>query len=131
MRAFDGLTRTPCPVCSKLAQEGQIQPRAVMPLPKFPARLRSTNEQCCRDCQAADTVVRLGGHPMFGPARLTVANERVEGLTMPRGMMEHFGLCSDGIILPCSNEDLDGHLEWLAARKLPDGCCRCPIGVQS
>lgn len=45
-RAFDDLTNEPCLVCLGLAASGQIQPRAVMPLPKFPAMLRASGQQC-------------------------------------------------------------------------------------
>lgn len=114
-RAFDDLTDTPCPVCHELAERGEIQFEAVMPLPKFPARTKRDNVQCCRDCQATDTTMsmRIGQHPSFGPARLTVANERIEGLRMPFGMMEHFGMCKMGFVEPCSINDLLGHQAWL------------------
>ena len=51
-RAFDGITvdAKPCPICLELAAKGRIQPRAVMPLPPFPARSLN-NRQCCRDCE--------------------------------------------------------------------------------
>lgn len=121
MRAFDDLTDEPCLVCLAFAARGEIQGRAVMPLPTFPALLRLDGEPCCRDCQATDTTQAMGfQHPMFGPARLTIANERCEGLTMPIGMMEHFGLCRDHWILPCSNEDLESHHEWLGRHGIPD-----------
>ncbi len=110
---FDDATETPCPVCLELATAGTIQPRAVMPLPQFPPRLKADNRQCCRDCQAAETLMRMGGHPKFGPSRLTVANDRLEGITMPPGMMELLGLCAMGYIHPCSDADLERHLDWL------------------
>ena len=92
-RAFDDLSDIPCPVCLELAEQGQIQAEAVMPLPQFPATLKRDGRKCCRDCVATETTMRCcGNHPMFVPARLTVANERIEGLRMPHGMMEHFGL---------------------------------------
>ncbi len=115
-RAFDGITleSKPCPVCLALAKNDEIQMRAVMPLPPFPGRLRTTGEQCCRDCQATEAAMALWGiHPSFGAARLTVANERVESLTMPLGMAEHFGMCSEGVVQPASMEDLESHLQWL------------------
>lgn len=100
-RAFDGFTpdSVPCPVCVELAREGTIQGRAVMPLSKFPARLRADNRQCCCDCQATETTQALGigQHPDFGAARLTVANERVEGTLMQLGFMEHFGHVQHGL----------------------------------
>ncbi len=123
-RAFDDLGDQPCSVCLELAMAGQIQARAVMPLPTFPARLRADGRQCCRDCQATDTTqAGLGGqHPAFGPARLTIANERIEGMVMPFGMMEHFGLCQMGWIKPCSLDDLDSHIQWLEKCGIPNSC---------
>ncbi len=110
---FDDATETPCPMCLELATAGTIQSRAVMPLPQFPPRLKADNRQCCRDCQAAEALMRMGGHPKFGPSRLTVANDRLEGITMPPGMMELLGLCAMGYIHPCSDADLERHLDWL------------------
>jgi len=122
-RAFDDLTDKPCMVCLELAACGDIQGRAVMPLPKFPAR-DDQNRPCCRDCQATRIVQAVGGQPNFSAARLTIANERCEGLTTPLGMMEHFGMCQMGFIEPCSIEDLDGHATWLESVGVPDdtGC---------
>lgn len=62
--------------------------------------------------------MKIGQHPMFSAARLTVANERIEGLLMPLGMMEHFGLCQMQLIAPCSVDDLDAHLVWLKKHKI-------------
>lgn len=113
-RAFDGLLDRPCEVCRELAEQDVIQREAVMPLPSFPARMKSDSRQCCRDCQATETTQRAcGNHPSFGPARLTVANERIEGLRMPLGMMEHFGMCKMGFIEPCSLDDLTDNQAWL------------------
>lgn len=121
-RAFDGFNpdSVPCPVCVELAAEGIIQGRAVMPLPKFPARLRADNRACCIDCQATETTMALdiGQHPDFGAARLTIANERVAGMTMPSGMMEVMGLSSMGYVRPSSVKDLDAHIDWLESNGL-------------
>jgi hypothetical protein len=64
----------------------------------------------------------MGAHPDFNAARLCTANERVEGLTMPNGMMEHMGLVKMGYMLPCSNDDLDAHHDWLESHNIPDSC---------
>lgn len=127
-RAFDDVTEEPCPVCLELARAGVIQAGAVMPLPKFPALLRQDGRRCCRDCQATETTMAAGfQHPKFGSARLTIANERVEGLRMPLGMMEHFGLCLDGWIRPSSIDDLDLHIRWLKSKEIPDSCSLEPF----
>lgn len=129
MRAFDDLSDHPCPVCLELAMEGGIQPRAVMPLPKFPGRLKQGNQQCCRDCQATDIIMVMGFQcPDFASARLMIANERLEGLTMPLGVMEHFGLCTKGWISPCSLNDLDQHIAWLESHQIPNSCRCVPFG---
>lgn len=116
-RAFDGFTpeSKPCPVCVELAAAGTIQGRAVMPLSKFPARLRADNRQCCCDCQATETTQALGigQHPDFAAARLTIANDRVEGTVMPLGMMEVTGMCRMGYMKPSSLDDMDAHIDWL------------------
>ena len=121
-RAFEKVQDTPCSVCLDLASRGIIQPRAVMPLPEFPAMLRQDGRKCCRDCQATETTmaVEMGQHPMFEPARVTVANERVEGMLMPKGMMERFGLCALGYIAPASLEDLPSYIEWLEKHGIPN-----------
>lgn len=132
-RAFDDIPSnpTPCPICLQLALDSIIQPRAVMPLPNFPA-LNIDGVKCCRDCQATETMMRLGfQHPEFGAARLTVANERCEGLTMPLGMMEHFGLCKMGYIRPCSLEDLESHLRWLESHGHCSGIGLLPVPEKS
>ena len=91
VRAFDSLSTTPCPVCLELAQRGEIQPPAVMPLPKMCPPRHRDNRQCCRDCAATTLAISAGGAPDFESGRLTIANERVEGLRMPYGMMEKYG----------------------------------------
>ena len=132
-RAFEGnLTDDPCPVCLDLASHGVIQPRAVMRLPTFPATLRTDGRPCCRDCQATETTMAMGfQHPQFGPARLTIANERCEGLTMPLGMQERFGLCKAGYIEPYSLEDLSKHSAWLERHGIPDSVSLEEFTVQS
>ena len=122
-RAFDNLSDEPCPVCLRLVDSGSIQPRAVMPLPRFPGKLRSDGTKCCRDCQATDATMALGfQHPEFAAARLTIANERIEGTLMPFGMMERFGLCRAGFILPSSIRDLDRHIQWLERSGIANSC---------
>lgn len=130
-RAFEFLTDSPCPLCLELAVTGVIQARAVMPLPVFPARARHSNSKCCRDCQAAETLMdsRIGGHPSFGPSRVTVANDRCEGLVSPVGLMEHRGLCKMGFIEPCSVDDLESHAAWLEGLGIPDSTSTNPFEV--
>jgi len=111
----------PCSVCLELAKQGAIQPRAVMPLPPAPARSRQDNRPCCRDCQATETAMAIWGiHPDFAAARLCVANERCESLSMPKGMAELFGMCKEGVVASASLEDLDRHCEWLKRNGIPE-----------
>jgi len=121
-RAFDDVTDTPCPVCLGLAMAGKIQARGVMPLPKFPPLLRRNNRECCHDCQAAETVMAMGGHPKFSASRLAVANDRIEGMLMPRGMMEVMGLCQMGYMRPCSFDDFPAYIRWLDQHGIPNSC---------
>ena len=134
-RAFDDLPDDPepCPVCLALARNGDIQPRAVMPLPKVPARLRLDGSPCCRDCQATETTMALvrGQHPMFVAARLTVSNERCAGLVMPPGLMESFGLCAVGYVEPCSLDDLEAHIQWLERHGIPNSSTSLPVSEWS
>lgn len=101
----------------------------VMPLPAgaMAPLGRRTNEKVCFDCAAAEGTMDAGyNHPEFGSARLVIGNERVEGLRMPEGMMQHFGLRSMGFngIRLCSINDLQGHFAWLDDN-VPD--IRCPV----
>jgi hypothetical protein len=128
---FAGLApdAAPCPVCLRLAQRGEIQARAVMPLPPFPARSKRTNEPICRDCAATETAMALWHiHPEFGPARLCVANERCESLVMPPGMAELFGMCREGVVAPASLADLDRHIRWGERNGIPNWACAEPFG---
>jgi len=70
-----------------------------------------------------------GQHSEFAAARLTIANERCEGLVMPAGMMEHFGLCKLGVMAPCSMDDLDAHLAWLTRYGIPTDTGCTPFGA--
>lgn len=120
MNIFDDATDTPCPICLQIARHGMIQPRAVMPLPKFPALLRSSGERCCRDCESTDTIMGMGAHPDFNAARLCTANERIAGILMPKGLMEHMGLVKLGFMRTCSIDDFDTHHDWLESHNIPD-----------
>lgn len=127
-RAFDDVTDEPCPVCLDLAMAGQIQARGVMPLPSFPAMSRLDGRKCCRDCQATDSGMAAGfQHPSFAAARLTVANERIEAMLMPRGLAEHFGMTAAGWLRPCSVDDFDGYIDWLESQGIPNSCSQEPF----
>ena len=113
------LSDTPCPRCLKLLLEDDaIQYEAVMLLPaKCPPQARDGSGACCYDCQAADTVVGIGGHPKFAAARLCTANEQIEHLRLPKGIT--LGLVMMGIVRPCSQVDLARHQAWLRKHVYP------------
>lgn len=75
--------------------------------------------------------MRMGfQNPNFEPARLTISNERCEGLVMPLGLMENFGLCAEGWIDPCSIDDLVAHSRWLESYGIPDAGYSQPFDLQ-
>ena len=112
-RAFEDLTDTVCSRCLRLAWSGGIRQEMVMPRPTAPPLSRDDGKPCCRDCAAADGLVRWSRVMTFEMARVVVGNDRQEHLRMPLGMGENFGMVKAGFVRPCSLEDLKGHLDWL------------------
>lgn len=53
--------------------------------------------------------------PTFLHARIAVGNERQETLRMPIDMAELMGMCSQGLVMPVNETQLEGHLDWLDA----------------
>lgn len=105
---------TPCPVCLELVLAGELDREALQPLPpKYPPRARTTGEPCCFDCQAAETLLRLGtGITELIPARIAVGNERREHYRLPASMA--LGLIMDGLVRRGGSvDDLNAHLDWL------------------
>lgn len=112
---FHDATDDPCPKCLELAKEGRIRGETVMPLPACPPR-DLDNQPCCRDCAAAGTVQRLGGHPEFYAARIAVGNDRQEQLRLPGAPL---GLVYHRLVQPCAPGDLERHSAWLERRVWP------------
>lgn len=111
---FDKVTDKPCLLCLKLYKRGKIHYEAIMPLPKLAAvSIYNKGMKICSDCQAAETIVKLKILPEFVMSRQAVANERVEHLRLPKGMSEHMGLMLNGLVKPCSINDLEKHQDWL------------------
>jgi len=111
-------SNTPCPKCMELYAQGKLCHDAVMPLPEgaMAPTSRRTNEKICFDCAATEATMDAGSnHPEFSAARVVIGNERREGLRMPEGMMQHFGLRTMGwrCIKLCSNDDLEAYYGWL------------------
>ena len=73
------------------------------------------NEDCdykgpqCRDCQAAETLMRVQGLT-WHQARIAVASCRQEQLRLPGA---HAGLVGAGFMQPNEEGDFERHLEWL------------------
>lgn len=112
--AFARATELVCPCCLELYENGQIQREAVMPLPQYGPRLRSTGKPCCFDCQAAETLIAITRTTMpFEMSRLPIANERLESLRLPKGAARAMGLCQQGIMRPASADDFDSHMRWI------------------
>lgn len=107
---FDRVTDVPCPVCLELVEQGMLNAEAVMPLPDFPARMRD-GRKCCSDCQSAETVMRMGGHPEFSASRQSVAYDRLRCLRLPTG--NFMGLVQMQIMKPAGIEYLEQHQAWV------------------
>lgn len=107
---FDQATDTPCPICLELVEYGVLNAEAVMPLPSFPARMRD-GRKCCSDCQSAETVTRLGGHPEFYASRQSIAYDRLRCLRLPT--VDFIGLIQMGLMKPAGIEYLEHHQAWV------------------
>lgn len=111
------MTAAPCcPRCLKLASEGRIRAETLQPLPPgaMAPLAHDGSGKCCRDCAAADTVVRLGHVPTFEMARIAVGNDRQEQLRLPGAPM---GLVQAGLMRPSRSGDLEKHHAWLEANE--------------
>ena len=118
------LTDTPCPRCLDLYKREKIRGETVMPMPEgaFAPMEMYEPKKCCRDCAAADTLIRIGligkaardddsdRETAFIMARIAVGNDRQEQLRMP-GMP--LGLVGQGLVAPCVDGDFDRHHTWL------------------
>lgn len=80
-----------------------------MPLPPAPPSAKDGSGPCCRDCAAAETVLRVVGGMDWEMARTTVGNERLEQLRLPGVRL---GM---GLLAPSEAGDLDGHYDWLVS----------------
>ena len=108
---FSATGSEPCPLCLESLRAGWLDREAVMPLPLGLAPRSIDGEKCCRDCQAAEALMRVMQASDFRMARIAVANDRREHLRLPNGT--RLGLVQRGLMAPCSIDDLDSHLEWL------------------
>lgn len=115
----------PCPRCLDLYKRERIRGETVMPMPQgaYAPMEMYRPVKCCRDCAAADTLVRIGligGRPQrdsdadretaFIMARIVVGNDRQEQLRLPGVPM---GMVGEGLVAPCVEGDFDRHHAWL------------------
>jgi len=119
------LTDKPCPRCLDLYRREKIRGETVMPLPQgaFAPMEMYRPIKCCRDCAAADTLIRIGlirkarrddeadREQAFIMARIVVGNDRQEQLRLPGFPM---GLVGEGLVAPCEVGDFERHHKWLA-----------------
>jgi len=103
-----------CPLCLEGLQAGWLHREAVMPLPLGLAPRSIDGEKCCRDCQSAETLMKVLKTLSFRMARIAVGNCRREHLRLPLGVA--LGLVQQGLMAPCSVDDLEPHLKWLSEK---------------
>jgi len=111
---FSATGDEPCPLCLKCLREGWLHREAVMPLSLKLAPRSIDGEKCCRDCQAAETLTKALRVSSFRMARIAVGSCRREHLRLPLGVT--LGLVLQGLMAPCSVDDLEPHLEWLSEK---------------
>lgn len=110
------LTDDPCPRCLKLAQEGKIRMETVQRLPPgaYAPLSREDGKLCCRDCAAAEGLLRLERSiPGFISARIAVGNCRQEQYRLPGVPM---GLVQRGLVQASKPGDLEDQHKWLESR---------------
>lgn len=114
----------PCPRCLDLYQREKIRGETVLPIPQgaFAPFEMHRRVKCCRDCAAADTLIRIGvitrarrdddadREQAFIMARIVVGNDRQEQLRMPGVPMS---LVGRGLVAPCRFGDFEKHHVWL------------------
>lgn len=91
-----------------------------MPVPdQAPPTSHTSGEPCCIDCQAADTVTRLGYAPDFISARQAVSDDRHGSFLLPSYRK---GLIQMNLVQPSAEGDFEVHLQWLIKNEIaPEG----------
>lgn len=120
---------TPCQRCFGLWEGGHIDAEMVQPLPSCPS-IGLNRERQCPDCQAAETLLKLGMigrvdlkgfvrgddratkdyESAFIMARIAVGNDRMEQYRLPGVPM---GLVKMGLVRPSAPGDFDKQLKWM------------------
>lgn len=111
--AAEYLLREPCRRCLALVLSGTIRRETLQPLygDARDALAIDGSGPCCRDCAAADTLMRIGqGHPDFAATRIATGNCRQESLRLPGVPI---GYVKMRIMRPSEPGDLDRHYKWL------------------
>jgi len=119
----------PCQRCFALWVGGHVVAEMVQPLPTCPS-IGLNGERQCPDCQAAETLLRLGmpikvdlGAFMRGDeraiddywtgfrmARVCTGNDRMEAIRLPGVPM---GLIKSGLMRPSAPGDFKKHMKWM------------------
>lgn len=110
------MTTKPCPRCLVLAQEGEIRPETILPVPQgaFAPEARDGSGKTCFDCASAEALQGMGVHPDFTACRVVVGNDRQENLRLPAGIREKYGLVGKGLVRSCRGDNaLALHHAWL------------------
>lgn len=109
----------PCPRCLALVKVAKLRVEMLQPLRggARDALAVDGSGHCCRDCKAADTLMRFSARLLdFEMARIATGNARQEQLRLPGYPM---GYVREGIMEPSEPGELDRHHAWLA-RVVPD-----------
>lgn len=118
----------PCVRCFALYVGAHLVGEMVRPLPRHPS-IGLNGEDQCPDCQAAETLLKLGiitvdlrafmrGNEKaiddyfvaFRMARIAIGNERMEQFRLPGAQM---GLVKMGIMRPSAPGDFEKHMRWM------------------
>ena len=102
----------PCPRCLRALDDGFIWHEMVQPIPPAPPTGKDGSGPCCRDCAAAETIMRVIGGMDWPMARVAIGNDRVDCMRVPSVAM---GLAFGGFMQPNQPGDFDRHLAWLTA----------------
>lgn len=106
----------PCPVCVEHFKRDLIRYEAIQPLRGGALdSIANDGRKQCRDCEFAETMVRVNQCPTFLHARVAVGNHRSESMRLP-GITIGLGMIGARVSEP---GEFEKHLEWLGI-VLPD-----------
>ncbi len=107
-----------CPRCIVLVHGRDIRRETLQPLRGGAADALAVDGSgpCCRDCEAADNLMKLASGLTFVMARVATGNFRQESMRLPGVKM---GIAKTNIVQVSEEGELDSHHDWLNA-VLPD-----------